>query len=93
MRLIYHVGCSAFISLENSCIFLINSPKNIDYGALYVDKFGQRFSKDTSMDWNKFILDRKMLYKLKEIIQNNLVPQEVCSYIVKSEKKINDAIL
>ncbi len=88
----YHAGCTALLSVESGSVILINSPKNIEYGALYVDKFGQRFT-GKNPNWEEYSLDRDMLNKLKEIIQKNSIPQEICYQLIKSEKKIFDGIL
>ena len=88
----YHAGCSAFLSIETGTVLLINSPKNIDYGPLYVDKFGQKFT-GKNRDWKEYNLDRVMLNKLKDMIQKNAIPQEICYAVMKSEKKIIDGIM
>lgn len=88
----YHVGCSAFLSVESGCIFLVNSPKNIDYGPLYIDKFGQKFNEKRS-NWRNFNIDQVMFNKIKEVIQKSTVPQEVSYRVIKMEKKFIDGIL
>jgi hypothetical protein len=87
-----HKGISAFLNTENGRIWLINNPKNIDYCALYLDKFG--FSvEEKKRDWKEYVLDETGLAKLKEKFILDRIPQEIAYNILNESKKLYDGAL
>jgi len=87
-----HAGECAFLNVETGKIYLMKTPKNIEYDALYVDRLGYAL-EDKGKDWKKYKVDKALLDNLREKFIYGKVAQEVSYNIMNKGKKIYDSLL
>lgn len=71
-----HGGVCAFLNVESGSVYLINSPKNIEYQPLYCDKYGYPVDQKKK-DWSEYKLDKALLNDLKEKFIYGKIPQDI----------------
>ena len=91
--LMYHVGTSIFLNIETGKIYLVNSPKNIEFTSIYNDKLGQSLQLITNSNWKDFYLDHTSLEKLKKILIHGKISHQIYYKILDKNKKIHDGLL
>jgi hypothetical protein len=87
-----HGGTSAFLEFEKGHIYLISSPKNIQYLPLYVDKLGYAF-EEKRKDWKEYELDKLLLAQLRDKFIHEKIPQEISYRILNHGKKFYESML
>jgi len=88
----YHGGVGCFLNTETGKLYLINTPKNIEYAPLYVDKFGYSL-EEKRRDWKEYTVDKSLLSNLREKFLLDKVPQELTYQIMNKGKKLYDNVL
>ena len=86
-----HSGTSVFLSVYTASIYIIKSPLNACIGPLYFDQFGESFDKKRK-NWNDFYLDSEVFNKIRKMIINNTVAQEIIYASLREGVKYKEGI-
>eukprot|EP01017_Pseudomicrothorax_dubius_P048762 TRINITY_DN8943_c0_g1_i1.p1 TRINITY_DN8943_c0_g1~~TRINITY_DN8943_c0_g1_i1.p1 ORF type:complete len:250 (+),score=47.43 TRINITY_DN8943_c0_g1_i1:66-815(+) len=83
-----HCGSSVFIFIQNSAIILVDVPRNIRDGFLYLNVLGQEPNPEKRKNLSSYNLDEQKLIHLCSIIQRNSIQQVVTQEMIKKDKMI-----
>ncbi|KAL4487143.1 hypothetical protein ABPG72_001595 [Tetrahymena utriculariae] len=85
----YHGGKTAYLHLKNGQIILVNYPKNIFYGWIYTDEYGQ-IPNPKNNKWDQFKINYKIANKVQEILIQSKIPQEICYNLMQDSNILID---
>ena len=87
-----HFGTSVFIDCRYATVMLVNSPRNLYHGFLYLGKLGQEIDPIHS-NWEEFSLSEYNYSKIKKMVLLGSVPQEMLLQMELTGLKIEDNYL
>ncbi|EGR32494.1 zinc finger family protein, putative [Ichthyophthirius multifiliis] len=85
----YHAKNTVFLELKNGLILLVGYPKNIVFGNLYIDSFGQ-IPNPKNQNIQMFKIDLKLYNLLQDVIAKKKIPQEICYQLMKNSNILID---